>query len=88
MLSETVTRINDLLATLERLSILGFQNGTEPARAVTLATEAKTGIALLVAGIPSFTPEQLIELEIDLNRISDRLEARLKPVLEPKPAKA
>jgi hypothetical protein len=88
MLNQTITRIDTLLLPLERLAIIGVLNGTEPAQAVTLAAEAKTDIALIVTGIPRFTRQQLIELEIDLNRAADSLEARLKPLLEPKSAKA
>jgi hypothetical protein len=88
MLNETVTRINDLLATLERLAFVGFQNGTEPARAVSEVSKLRTEFALIVPLAAKFNAVQLIEFEADLGCVVDKLERGITSLLEPQPAKA
>lgn len=88
MLSETINRINDLLATLERQAITGVLNGTEPARAVSEVSKLRTEFALIVPLAANFNAVQLIEFEADLDQVVDKLERGITALLEPKPAKA
>jgi hypothetical protein len=88
MLNGTVTRINDLLATLERQAITGVLNGTEPARAVSEVSKLRTEFALIVPLAANFDAAQLIEFEADLDRVVDKLERGISTLLEPQPAKA
>jgi hypothetical protein len=80
-LEQTINNIHGLLATLERCARVGFQNGIEPARAVTVVFQLRIDFGLMLGCIPEFTPEQLTEFQIDLAEFLTRLEARVSPLL-------
>jgi hypothetical protein len=87
-LEQTINDIHGLLATLERCARVGFQNGTEPARGLAVASQLRIDFGLMLGCIPEFTAEQLIEFQNDLTEFLTRLEARLSPLLTVKPCMA
>lgn len=83
-LTNSITRIDTLLETLEYHARTGFKHGTEPAQAMTEASKLRTEFALIVQAVPDLTTNSRNQLQNDLKPILCKLEQDIQNLLKPK----
>lgn len=87
-LERTLTRIDDLLRILEDRARTGFFGHTEPIEAVTIFSRLRSQFSAVAGIIPTFTPDQALEVETDAKEFLGKLEQRCNALLQAKVVQA